>query len=67
MKIFSLQGDTVDALCWRYYERTQSMVEQVLVANPGLADLGVILPTGTPLELPDITAAAVCETYQLWD
>ncbi|WP_213993909.1 tail protein X [Sodalis sp. dw_96] len=67
MKITALQGDTVDALCWRYYGRTQSMVEQVLAANPGLADLGVILPTGTPVELPDIAAAAVRESYQLWD
>ncbi len=67
MKIHALQGDTVDAICWRYYGRTQAVVEQVLAANARLADLGAILPHGTALELPDIPDAAVKESLQLWD
>lgn len=36
MKVRAHQYDTVDALCWRHYGRTQGVTEQVLKANPGL-------------------------------
>jgi phage tail protein X len=57
----------VDLLCWRYYGRTESVVEQVYAANVGLAAQGAILPHGYAVELPDITQAAVSETVSLWD
>ena len=41
MKVRAHQYDTVDALCWRHYGRTQGVTEQVLQANPGLAEYGV--------------------------
>lgn len=47
MKTFALQGDTLDAICVRYYGRTEGVVEAVLAANPGLAELGAVLPHGT--------------------
>lgn len=62
------QGDTVDAICWRHYGRTAGVVEQVLDANPGLADLGPVLPNGTLINLP--SAAPQAEQNQmvnLWD
>ncbi|EDV8744068.1 phage tail protein, partial [Salmonella enterica subsp. enterica serovar Reading] len=40
MKTFALQGDTLDAICVRYYGRTEGVVEAVLAANPGMAELG---------------------------
>ncbi|EEZ1715313.1 tail protein X, partial [Escherichia coli] len=40
MKTFALQGDTLDAICVRYYGRTEGVVETVLAANPGLSELG---------------------------
>lgn len=40
MKVRAYQYDTVDALCWRHYGRTQGVTEQVLKANPGLAEYG---------------------------
>ncbi len=43
MKTFALQGDTLDAICVRYYGRTEGVVETVLAANPGLAELGAVL------------------------
>ncbi|WP_017894085.1 tail protein X [Serratia sp. S4] len=67
MKIYALQGDTVDAICWRYYGRTQGVVEQVYSLNEGLADAGAILPHCQPVELPDVTAAPQRETVNLWD
>lgn len=35
--IRTIQNDTVDALCWRFYGRTAGVTEAVLEANPGLA------------------------------
>ncbi|WP_196018971.1 tail protein X, partial [Serratia ureilytica] len=40
MRVYALQGDTVDAICWRYYGRTQGVVEQVYSLNEGLAAAG---------------------------
>jgi len=67
MKVYTEQGDTVDSLCWRYYGRTESVVEQIYAANVGLAEQGAILPHGYAGELPDIIQAAVSETVSLWD
>ncbi len=67
MKAYAQQEDTVDLMCWRYYGRTESVLEQVLLANPGLADVGVMLPHGYAVEMPEITDATVRETVQLWD
>ena len=66
--VIANQGDTVDALCWRYYGRTAGVTEAVLDANPGLADLGPVIPHGTAVTLPD--AAPQAEQRQvvnLWD
>ena len=52
--IHALQYDTVDAICWREYGRSSGVVEKVLEANPQLAELGVFLPMGTQVILPDI-------------
>ncbi|MHA6159507.1 tail protein X [Pseudomonas sichuanensis] len=62
------QNDTVDALCWRHYGRTAGVVEQVLDANPGLADHGAVLPAGLLVTLPDLQATAPDrQMVQLWD
>ncbi|MDR5800064.1 tail protein X [Caballeronia sp. LZ001] len=55
MKVRSQQGDTVDLLCWRFYGRTNGTVEAVLEANPGLADLGLVLPLGTLVNMPELS------------
>ena len=52
MQIRATQGDTVDAICWRYLGTTEDTVEQVLLLNPKLAELGPVLPMGTVLTLP---------------
>lgn len=67
MKVHSIQGDTVDMICYRYYGRTAGVTEQVLEANPGLSDLGPVLPMGTPLNLPDQAKPAQQKTVNLWD
>lgn len=67
MRVCAQQYDTLDALCWRYYGRTQGVTERVLRANPGLAEYGPVLPHGLCVELPDITPAPTAQTVQLWD
>ncbi|WP_145588371.1 tail protein X [Yersinia aldovae] len=68
MRILAQQYDTVDALCWRYYGRTEGVTEKVLAANPGLADIGPVLPHGYPVEMPEVSATTTTtQTVQLWD
>lgn len=68
MKVKSVQGDTVDLICWRHYGRTAGVMEQVLEANRGLADLGPILPMGTIITLPaQPVQAGNKQVVQLWD
>lgn len=61
------QGETVDALCWRHYGRTQGAVEAVLQANPGLARHGLILPQGILVTMPALSAPPPQPTVSLWD
>ena len=69
MKVRAIEGDTLDLICWRELGRTAGVVESALEANPGLADLGPVLPMGTPVVLPDValTAAETRDIVQLWN
>lgn len=68
MIVTTHQGDTVDALCFRHYGRTQGVVEAVLEQNPGLADYGPILPHGLQVELPETpTQQSTPQLLRLWD
>jgi phage tail protein X len=62
-------GMTLDLLVWRKFGRQdQRLVEQTLDLNPGLADLGPILPVSTIVALPEPPAATarIRETVKLW-
>lgn len=63
----SLQGDTVERICQRWYGSTTGTTEAVLAANPPLAALGVILPVGTLVRLPDQVTPAATTAVALWD
>lgn len=66
--ITAIQNDTIDSICWRYYGRSSGVVEKVLDENPQLAEIGVILPIGTEVILPDIeTPQQTKKSIQLWD
>lgn len=68
MKVIAQQGDTVDAICWRYYGRTDGTTEAVLEANAGLADFGAVLPIGTVVDMPDLsTVQSTTPLVQLFD
>jgi len=62
------EEDIIDAVCRRHYGREAGAVEAVLEANPGLADLGPVLPAGTLVELPELPRPLeIIETVKLWD
>ena len=63
----TLQGESVDAICWRHYGRSLGMTEAVLQANPGLAALGLILPQGLLVTMPELPASQPKPIVQLWD
>jgi len=66
-KIIAIQYDTIDAICWREYGRSNGVVEKVLDANPKLAE-HIFLEMGTEVTLPDIeTPQQTKQTIQLWD
>nr|WP_059392463.1 tail protein X [Pseudomonas toyotomiensis] len=66
--VIAAQGDTVDSICWDYYGRTTGVTEAVLDANPGLADLGPIIPHGTAVTLPDAAPQAEQpQVVNLWN
>lgn len=61
------QGDTLDFICWKYYGQQSGAVEAVLLANPGLADLGPVLPINTEITLPVLTQPArQAQPIRLW-
>lgn len=66
--IRAMQGDTVDLICWRHYGTTANVTEAVYEANPGLAELGPILPHGHTINLPKIESTAPASTeLALWE
>ena len=61
-------GDLADEIAWNYYgTRDGLVVEQLLDANPGLADRGPVLPAGVTVVLPDFTLPATEQQVKLWD
>lgn len=62
------EGDSVDFIAWKYYGRTTNqLAEAVLLANPGLADYGPLLPDGIEVILPEAQAPGKTEGVRLWD
>lgn len=61
------QGDTLDYICWKFYEQQSGAVEVVLEANQNLADLGPILPAGVTVILPELEKPATeVQPLRLW-
>lgn len=67
MKVRAHQYDTVDALCWRHYGRTQESLSRCCRRIRGWLSMAPFLPHGLQVELPDITASTTAQTVQLWD
>lgn len=61
----SRSGELLDEICFNHYG-TEDQVERVLEANSGLAALGVILPLGTLITLPEKPVLKVRKAIRLW-
>lgn len=62
------QGDTADYIAWKQYGTQDGrVVEQLVAANPGLADIGPVLPAGILITLPVIQPAVSDQVVRLWD
>lgn len=63
------QNEMLDKICADFYGADAvGATEATLAANPGLADLGPILPVNTNIVLPAQTPApALLATINLWD
>jgi phage tail protein X len=60
-------GDMADEIAFKHYGTTDGrVVEQLLEANPGLSDIGPVLPAGLVITLPDIDTTAKQEGLRLW-
>lgn len=71
-KLVARQGDKLDQLLFRDAGLGPNELTRVLDANPGLADLGAILPLGTVVIVPatattEASATRVRPLIQLWD
>lgn len=61
-------GDTADYIAWRVYgTQGARVVEQLLSANPHLADAGPTLTAGTVVNLPDLNTTPQLAGVRLWD
>lgn len=69
MQVRSQQGDTLDALVFRYLGASSGYVEQALTLNPSLAALSAVLPAGTMVTLPDAMEAPTSarDSISLWE
>ena len=66
MVVYTTQkGDILDYICWKHYG-TDEYIEEVLKANPSIAEYGYEFPAGVKIELPVIEKADKVE-IQLWD
>lgn len=61
------QGDVLDAICRNYYGSSTKTLEQVLEANPGLAEKGPVYQAGITILLPALAKPAQQQTIALWD
>lgn len=67
MLVRTMQGDTVDSLCWRHYGQVTGLAERVFELNPGLAELGAVLPSGIEVKLPPRPVQmSTKKTVKLW-
>lgn len=64
----TIDGDMVDQIAHRYYGKHEGNTELLYENNPGLADLGPILPAGQVIKLPPKPKQEEPVPYRrLWD
>ena len=68
---YRVEGDVLalDGILWRRFRReTPGLVELALDLNPGLAELGGLIPRGTVVKIPIVRRTAeTVPLVRLWD
>ncbi len=66
--IYSIAGDTIDDIAYRYYTGDSvAMLPQLLAANPGFSS-SVILPINSAITIPDQPTQSIQrQALNLWD
>ncbi|MCR5941118.1 phage tail protein [Ochrobactrum sp. XJ1] len=60
------EGITLDLLLWRAYGvRGRKLVEEALSLNRDLASLGVVIPMGQTVNLPDLPSEEIGQTREV--
>jgi phage tail protein X len=62
----TVQGDTVDLICLRYFGFTGGVTEQVMSLNPQLVNYDLVLPQLIDIKLPDSPKRQQYQVIQLW-
>jgi len=62
----TIQGDTVDLICLRYFGFTGGVTEQVMSLNPQLVNYDLVLPQLIDIKLPDSPKRQQYQVIQLW-
>lgn len=65
--IVTVEGDMVDLLAFRRFGDSSVTTETIYAANPGLAELGPILPAGVTINIPVPIERQRSTTERLWD
>ncbi|PIR37721.1 MAG: phage tail protein [Alphaproteobacteria bacterium CG11_big_fil_rev_8_21_14_0_20_39_49] len=67
VKYRTRKGDMLDHVAWKHYKKQSGAVEEILEANPGLAEYGEQFPAGLVITLPDIVLPESKEIIRLWN
>lgn len=59
-------GDVLDAILTRQYGEGVKVMQEVLLANPGLALLGSVYRSGVKIILPEIRRENIVPTIRPW-
>lgn len=66
--VTALQGEPLDGLVWRATGQGSAATDLVLNTTPALGAIGLALPEGTPVPIPDLPSTpAEIGLVQLWD
>jgi len=61
------EGDMLDFIAWKHYGKQSGVVEEILEANPKLAEYGEQFPAGVIIILPDVELPKTDTVIRLWD
>lgn len=62
----TVDGDSVDLIAFNRFGRSAGLTEDILAANPGLAQRGPVLPAGLQIRIPLPAQRDRVQSTRLW-